>query len=46
MAAHNQHEHHDHNEQRPSDLIVGMTGLGIGIVFILIVATFAHWLAL
>lgn len=45
MAANHQHDHHDHHPGGPSDLIVGLTGLGIGLVFILIVGAFSYWLA-
>jgi hypothetical protein len=44
MAANHHHDHHD--QQGGSDLTVGLTGLGIGLVFIFIVAAFSHWLAL
>ena len=45
MAANHHHDHHDHHEG-PSDMVIGFTGLGIGLVFIFIVAAFSHWLAL
>lgn len=43
MAAHHQNDHHTNGGS--SDLTVGMTGLGLGLALILVVAAFSYWLA-
>jgi hypothetical protein len=35
-----------HHAQEKSNLMVGLAGLGLGLVWIAIVAVFSHWLAL
>jgi hypothetical protein len=35
-----------HEKQTSSDLKVGLMGLGLGLIWIFIVAAFSHWLAL
>ena len=44
MAAQHQNDHQ--NDGNNSDLSVGMTGFGLGLVMIFVVGAFSYWMAL